>query len=66
MEWIGVKDRLPEYHIDVLVFDGGEYIVAALNTKDSEGRPLFYNRFYGYIASPYWMPLPEPPEQIAP
>ena len=63
MEWISVKDRLPE--------ESGNYIVAAFTGADIRTSMVPYShrikhwnltgaRSYWKIL--YWMPLPEPPK----
>ncbi|HAT7708271.1 TPA: DUF551 domain-containing protein [Enterobacter roggenkampii] len=63
-EWISIKDRLPDYDVDVLTIDinTGEHRVAT--------RPYFSNDAWCYgVCGPvnlefyptHWMPLPEPP-----
>ena len=63
MEWISVKDDLPLFNTDVLVYDeSGDILVAY--------RKNFYGIWhwvdsYGFDTVDeilYWMPLPEPPK----
>ena len=63
MEWISIKDRLPEIHknVKVKLIDGKEYRCY---------RSMFYNKFKGEGFKPisfsdvtHWMPLPQPPKQ---
>lgn len=62
MEWISVKDRLPEKEIDVLVYNGVAFSVSALIYK--YGNDGWHERGdgydYGYVT--HWMPLPKSPE----
>lgn len=63
-EWISVKDRVPDYWIDVLGYsldeDEDDYIVAH-RTPDSlawechDMAPCLVD---------YWVPLPEPPKDL--
>lgn len=67
-EWIGVKDRLPEIHQEVLFY--------SLNYKsiekgycfhigdDNKNDILFTNDevMFELKDATYWMPLPEPPK----
>lgn len=58
MEWISVKDRLPEPNQDVLAIHSEGII--DINFLDHYTGFLFEN-LYGEIT--HWMPLPEPPEE---
>ena len=71
MEWISVKDRLPEFNVDVLVYAVGKdddkviTITSYTNAKYGLGitgwiTPWQYF-FYNYSIT-HWMPLPEPPK----
>ena len=57
MDWISVEDRLPELHIDVLVYQRGDSDVWFIDTN--------YRYSGGAWSEDYevshWMPLPEPP-----
>ena len=66
MDWISVKDRVPEPDQDVLVYnpkDGinlGEFDPDQVSEYDS-GWTTFYE--WAPTMSPtHWMPLPEPPK----
>ena len=64
MEWISIKDKLPEYYTDVVVIerngDASWYMVAYLAIGGiwalAGGR-----RIIGVVT--HWMPLPEPPKE---
>ena len=62
LEWINVKDQMPEPFVNILAaYDSGEV------TKDlflkSEGRFLFEGlSVYGKVT--HWMPLPKNPNEI--
>jgi hypothetical protein len=64
MEWISIKDKLPEKDTKVLVFYHDEYMdVMEYWHDDEDGMP----EFYGPPASPvnsvtHWMPLPDKPK----
>jgi hypothetical protein len=63
MEWISVKDRLPEKDIPVLCYDG-TYIDVGEYWYDENDKPVFFNPPSppkDYIT--HWMPLPKPPEK---
>ena len=62
MKWISVKDRLPEFHVDILFYAG---------KKDGTLKGRFYRKSHKFISNgnkfhkvdvTHWMPLPEPPE----
>lgn len=59
MEWISVKDRLPD-DIDrlYLVYTGGVYDIAALSSLGNFYDP---DNLYEFEGASHWMPLPEPP-----
>jgi hypothetical protein len=78
MNWISVKERLPEYEVDVLLFDDWKsndgkiykdvrvgYLREVITRKGSDG---IYNTCewggteYAFNIT-HWMPLPEPPKQ---
>lgn len=70
MDWISVKDRLPEKSGDVLVYiayrrEHGRVTVVpysdrykAFNTRDEYVSPK-----YKIDGVTHWMPLPEPPKE---
>lgn len=63
MDWISVKDKLPEKDIIVLAFDG-TYIETMQYWYDEEGKQIWFSP----PAPPkdnvtHWMPLPKPPEE---
>lgn len=63
-DWVKVIDRLPEkkdngFSVDVLVFDGGEFIDAYYDFSSR----VWCHMSDGIILRPsHWMPLPEPPK----
>lgn len=62
MNWISVKDRLPERYKEVLcLFRGnkGRGWKIDISWVDST-RFFLYEDLYGKVT--HWMPLPEPPE----
>jgi len=71
MNWISVKERLPETNQEVLVFCYGYNIEQVLTIWD--GKSSFWdkgNSFMkgngcpiGLIDVTHWMPLPEPPTE---
>lgn len=73
MEWISVKDRLPEKHVIVLVFnDTKDIFVATMDIIHPvyQNEPKLYWSFepsgWGSCCSKditHWMPLPEPPQE---
>ena len=64
MEWISVKDELPEFDEQVLIItDKQQKLVTKLVSKhiDAEGETLNWSPDIHEIT--HWMPLPEPPKQ---
>ena len=60
MEWISVKDRLPEDGGDYLVTDGFACMVSAFRSKNNEWD--FWNiKWWSSEQVTHWMPLPKPP-----
>lgn len=55
MNWISVKDRLPEPTYCVLVVTDDGYIEVDALGNDGE--------WMGYCDITHWMPLPEPPKE---
>ena len=68
-EWISVKDRLPEESGRYLVADFKRYYFEVLHFSKDHGVFNAYDSFSpeesnaNHIKVPYWMPLPEPPEE---
>lgn len=56
MEWISVKDRLPEPWTEVLVWRGPEYPIVSSEVTSTGLWCHFFN-------ITHWMPLPEPPKE---
>ena len=56
-EWISVKDRLPEYNKDVLVYTKMGYMDVDFNKSSFSANFYRNNRDVTH-----WMPLPEPPK----
>lgn len=66
MNWISVKDRLPDYDIEVIVpFDG--YIVTAWRVEGyedwAENHPGCGCCGERFIDPQYWAPMPELPKE---
>ncbi len=65
MEWISVKDRLPETFDNVLVALNDETILMATSINDVwrlfwlDGYKTFYHNDGRQVT--HWMPLPSPP-----
>jgi hypothetical protein len=62
MEWISVKDRLPEKEDDVLAYEfRGDISISYISGND------WRNLESGWILDEshvtHWMPLPEPPKE---
>lgn len=72
MEWISVKDRLPEKYISVLITDVNGITADDREPEkahlDKDGKWYWVNIFkyseYKEIEVTHWMPLPEPPKEI--
>lgn len=67
MEWISVKDRLPDYDTECLVgCKDAKTIIADLTamTSTKTGLPIWQTA-EGYFKHhiTHWMPLPEPPKE---
>lgn len=64
MQWISVKDRLPNINKPILMYGENIGIIEPANyDKDFDGDPIFTDE-YGteYFGVTHWMPLPEPPK----
>lgn len=63
MEWISVKDRLPEGDDTVVVYSGMGYGLAkyASFTGNWHIRPFFDECYQSKDCVTHWMPLPGPP-----
>ncbi len=61
MEWISVKDKLPEEGERVIVFcsDG----IVRLNRLEYGNFPLIFGGGFSKAITTHWMPLPEPPKE---
>ena len=62
MEWISVKDRLPEKWEDVLICNCYSEVDTDMIWENPSGSFEFY--FEGGNVT-HWMPLPEPPKEDA-
>lgn len=60
-EWISVKDRLPDYAKDVIVYDELGWVYPAYHTFAECWRYSFTSKRCSHKIT-HWMPLPEPPE----
>lgn len=64
MEWVNVKERLPEIDIDVLAFNGNEIIQSYRNIAYVCENDFGFRTITDISWKPtYWMPLPKPPEK---
>jgi hypothetical protein len=71
MEWISVKDELPQEDVNVLLYDGNEVFCGnhylAKNNESCFGTQACDGTCYGWYEKneiTHWMPLPEPPKTI--
>ena len=66
IEWISVKDRMPEAYVDVITIRGDDRMVAtAFLDEDGEvWRSQSYNQ-HGFLFTnaTHWAPIPELPEK---
>lgn len=64
-EWISVKDRLPELHHIVIIYDGYDVGAGSYQGNDDKGQIWMGDDFSDYNPEvTYWMPLPEPPTEV--
>ena len=62
MEWISVKDRLPDKENEVLVFEfRGDVSMAYISGYEWRNFESDFKMDSSYIT--HWMPLPEPPKE---
>ena len=67
MNWISVKERLPEDGIPVLIHSARGYAIA-YRTEHSHpilGEWIGYYGLWGFCEVTHWMPLPELPMEEA-
>lgn len=57
MEWISVKDKLPELFVDVIVCRRGSAVESGLRLTDGWWK-VFGTRVKDVT---HWMPMPDPP-----
>ena len=60
--WIPVEDRLPEYAIEVFLFNGVRKI--GFYANNLQGKPGFFTSFNDlpFYSVTHWQPLPPAPE----
>lgn len=70
MQWISLKDKLPDDNLIVLITDGISVGISSCETDYSQEPPQRYISEEGYYIGnspltevPHWMPLPEPPAE---
>ena len=69
-EWISVKNRLPKLDTEVIVATKSK-VFSAMRKRKNRSEIIWTNAVWEYEPMEiftgkvlYWMPLPEPPEQI--
>ena len=72
MEWISVKDRLPEYNQEVLFVNGKNQVSVGGRFPPGEGTEEWSSDHSIYFSDSilqewatckFWMPLPKPPKE---
>ena len=67
MNWISVKDYIPELMKDVLVYDARNKNMAVGSLWKKEDDSYFWKDSSGWMLTigevTHWMPLPEPPKE---
>ncbi len=59
MDWISVKDRLPEEEVYILLYD--DYCKEIITGELCNGNFCSYDYIMPRVT--HWMPLPEPPKE---
>lgn len=63
MDWINVKDRMPERDKKVLCYCYDKYMDVMEYWYDEDGKPNFFNPPAPPVdCVTHWMPLPPPPK----
>ncbi len=62
MDWVSVKDRLPESGEAVLTCNQDDCDIGFLSSTNNDG-PDWQNLYFFHISVTHWMPLPSPPER---
>jgi len=60
--WISVKDRLPDYSNQVIVFKEHHKAIEIANRTHTSSKGDFWSCEYGHYIT-HWMPLPNPPQE---
>lgn len=71
MEWISVKDRLPELETWVLAYSAKDDLIACSFTRIGNQHPIIWNLLSSGCGCcdsdleevTHWMPLPDKPDQ---
>ena len=65
--WISVKDKLPEYKNNIILYapgySGRPVRMGWLDKTDENGHNWRDAQGFGILSVTHWMPLPEPPEK---
>lgn len=63
MQWISVKDRMPEANVEILTYGEEDGVCTAMVVWfEKDGSPYFMCRGTFRVTPSHWMPLPEGPK----
>ena len=65
MNWISVKDKLPEKEVDIIIENDIGEVMFGNYSSDCYGDKFFTTNFEQYLLPgnvTHWQPLPEPPK----
>jgi hypothetical protein len=62
MEWISIKEKIPEIGMSVLVSDGTQICIAFIQSMNKKFTQINTWDHWIHESITHWMPLPEPPE----
>jgi len=61
MEWISVKDKLPEKDFEEVLITNGKYVQQSCFSKWDNGPSFGKSEWFGDVT--YWMEMPKSPVQ---